>query len=99
MLRRRACAVSIASCGVVDASTTANSSPPSRETAPVAGDLDEPVRDLAQQLVAGVVPERVVDLLEAVEVDQQHRHVLPAAAVVERVARGPRGGRRGSTAR
>ena len=30
-------------------------------------------RDLAQDLVAGAVPERVVDLLEGVDVEQQHR--------------------------
>ena len=36
-------------------------------------------RDLDQQLVAVVVPERVVDLLEAIEVDQQHR-AEPVAA-------------------
>ena len=42
-------------------------------------------RHLDQQLVAGAVAERVVDDLEAVEVDQQQRHlVVEAAAVLER---------------
>ena len=40
-------------------------------------------RDLAQQLVAGVVAERVVDLLEAVEVDQEDGDVLAVAAARE----------------
>ena len=39
--------------------------------------------DLAQHLVAGRVPERVVELLEAVEVDQQQRDV--AVLVLERL--------------
>ena len=42
--------------------------------------------DLLQQAVARVVPERVVDLLEAVEVDQQQRGGLAAA-----LGRGQRG--------
>ena len=33
--------------------------------------LAESRRDARQQLVAGVVPERVVDLLEVIEVDEQ----------------------------
>ena len=42
-------------------------------------------RHLDQQLVAGAVAERVVDDLEAVEVDQQQRDlVAEAAAVLER---------------
>ena len=65
-------------------STTANSSPPSRATASLAAQpRGRRARDLAQQLVAGVVAERVVDLLEAVEVDQQHRDVLVGPAVVQ----------------
>ena len=36
----------------------------------------EPGRDRAQQLVAGLVPERVVDLLEVVEVDEERGHRL-----------------------
>ena len=39
----------------------------------------QPVGDLAQQPVAVVVAERVVDLLEAVEVDQQQRRDRLAA--------------------
>ena len=55
------------------ASRTANSSPPSRPDA-VAGAqaAAQPGRDLAQQLVAGGVAEHVVDLLEAVEVAEEH---------------------------
>src|SRR2546421_20311 len=37
-------------------------------------DVLEPQRNLDQQLVAGVVPEAVVDRLEPVEVHEQHRH-------------------------
>ena len=43
-----------------------------RDGVGVAQGDDEPVGDLSQQLVAAVVPERVVDLLEAVEVHHQH---------------------------
>ncbi len=51
-------------------SSTANSSPPSRATVSlVAQRLAQRAADLAQQQVAAVVAERVVDLLEAVEVD------------------------------
>src|SRR5262249_59614577 len=35
--------------------------------------------DLAQHLVAGVMAERVVELLEAVEVDQQQRELVALA--------------------
>ena len=42
---------------------------------------------LAQQQVAGVVAERVVDLLEAVEVDQQQRGLLALAAGHDRLMR------------
>ena len=46
----------------------------------------EPSADLLQQLVAGVVAERVVDLLEAVEVHQQHRDLLAVALGGDRSA-------------
>ena len=39
----------------------------------------QPLGDLAQQQVAGVVAERVVDVLEAVEVEQQQADVGPVA--------------------
>ena len=64
-----------------------------------AGDLDESGGEIAQELVAGVVAERVVDLLEAVEIDQQHCDVLVLARSGERRARRSRAARRGSTAR
>ena len=53
-------------------SSTANSSPPSRASVSPRRSAPPSRRgDLAQQRVAVIVPERVVDLLEAVEVDQQ----------------------------
>ncbi len=45
--------------------------------------LAQPLADQAQRLVAGVVAEGVVDDLEAIEIEEQHRHV----------SRGPRGAR------
>ena len=39
----------------------------------------QPRTDLGQQQVAEVMPESVVDVLEAVEVEQQHRHRHPGA--------------------
>ena len=39
------------------------------------------LRDLAQQLVAGAMAQRVVDLLEAVEVHEQHREAVPRVAL------------------
>jgi hypothetical protein len=36
--------------------------------------LLEPGRDLGQQRIAGGVPERVIDVLEAVEIEAEHRH-------------------------
>ena len=42
--------------------------------------VPEPVSDLPQQCVPGVVPQRVVDILEAIEVDEQHRQILGVAA-------------------
>ncbi len=55
------------------ARTTANSSPPSRtsRSARSRTNAAEPVADLLEQVVAGVVPQAVVDLLEPVEVEQQ----------------------------
>ena len=61
-------------------SSTANSSPPRRASvSPCTERPRQPQRHLAQQLVAVGVPERVVDLLEAVEVDEQHRCLIVAA--------------------
>ena len=60
----------------------------------------EPAGDAAQQRVAGRVAEAVVDALEVVEVEQQHRH--PAAAAPGQRQRLPepvRGAARGSAAR
>jgi hypothetical protein len=45
----------------------------------------QPARHLHQQFVAGAVAQRVVDDLEAVQVDQQQRHlVLHAARLLQR---------------
>ena len=44
----------------------------------VAHDGAQPVGDRAQQRIAGRVPERVVHLLELVEIDEQHREVAVA---------------------
>ena len=63
-------------------SSTPNSSPPRRATVSRSpSDCLEAVRDLLQQAVARVVAERVVDLLEVIEVDQHHGrgHVRAAA--------------------
>src|SRR5262249_40163837 len=56
-----------------------------------AHDLLEPARDDPQELVAGVVAEAVVDLLEAVEVDEENGDLVlgarrPRKFVVEAVA-------------
>ena len=59
---------------VIAGSRMANSSPPSRATvAPGRRQECESLGDDLQELVADVVPERVVDLLEPVQVQQQHR--------------------------
>ena len=66
---------------------TANSSPPSRASvSSLRSSVLEARADLAQHLVAGVVAERVVELLEAVEVDQQQRELV--ALLVRRLDRG-----------
>ena len=50
----------------------------------------QPVRDLDEQLVAAVVPERVVDLLEAVDVEQQQADVVALRLRVAATARSSR---------
>ena len=59
----------------VSAMTTANSSPPRRASRSVGAQagVREASPELRQQEVAGVVAERVVELLEAVEVDHRDR--------------------------
>ncbi len=52
-------------------STTPSSSPPSAPAGRRRAARQEPAAELAQQLVAGGMAEGVVDLLEAVEVDEQ----------------------------
>jgi hypothetical protein len=51
-----------------------------RERVVLAQQLLQPRADLAQHLVAGVVAERVVELLEAVEVDQQQGELVAVGA-------------------
>ncbi len=45
----------------------------------------EPVRDRAQQFIADQMPERVVDLLEIVEVEAEHRKAESAADLRDRL--------------
>ena len=75
------CATSAASSGRArSASTIANSSPLMRATvSPLRTVGLQAQRDLLQQLVAAGVAERVVDQLEVVEVDEQHRERRVAA--------------------
>ena len=78
--------------------STANSSPPKRATvSPGRTEAAQPLGHLDQQLVAGGVAEAVVDLLEAVEVEEQHRPTAasaataPASALLDPVAGTARG--------
>ena len=60
--------------------TTMNSSPPSRASrSDLAQRGGERGADALQELVADPVPERVVDVLEPVEVDEQHADATAAA--------------------
>ena len=60
----------------------------------------QPLADLLDELVAGIVAERVVDLLEAVEIEHQQGDLLARAAVAgQRLARGGPRARRGWRAR
>ena len=60
---------------------TTNSSPPRRPSASASRTTpSEPRGDRAQQFIADAVPERVVDRLEVVEVDEQRRDRCLAAA-------------------
>ena len=67
---------------------TANSSPPKRATVSLGRSSAAQARaDRAQQLVAGVVAERVVDDLEVVEVEEEQREAAaPRRRRAERVA-------------
>ena len=71
--RRTACATFAASSqSATVGSSSANSSPPRRAQRRARGrGIGQPRRDGSQELVAAEVPERVVDLLEVVEVEQQ----------------------------
>ena len=55
--------------------STTNSSPPSRATVSLSlMTADNRDATTVQQLVAGAMPEALIDLLEAIEVDQDRRH-------------------------
>src|SRR3954467_8416499 len=81
---RRSTAATTSACPLGVGSRTPNSSPPLRATGSGLAPADardrvgaaqragQPAGDLAQQLVPGVVAERVVDLLEAVHVHDHH---------------------------
>ena len=72
-MMRRARSVASATSATASATTT-NSSPPSRATkSPLRKADGHAGRDLAQDLVAHLVAVAVVDRLELVEVDEQHR--------------------------
>ena len=61
-------------------SSSVNSSPPEpRHRVALAHAGQEPLRDRAQQLVARGLAQRVVHLLEAVEVDEEERHAVAIA--------------------
>ena len=58
-----------------------NSSPPRRATVSLVADgVAQPPAERRQQLVADRMAERVVDDLEAVEVEEQHAPALPSPA-------------------
>src|SRR5947209_8921864 len=62
-------------------SRTANSSPPSRATVSAAPQrLAQPDPHLSDQMVADLVAERVVHLLESIEIQQQYRRMTALAA-------------------
>ena len=64
----------------------ANSSPPTREIVSVSRTQPRSRPATARkQLVADRVPERIVDVLEVVEVEAQHREPLPAFNMDERL--------------
>ena len=72
--RSRSATASASPTPSTDGSRTANSSPPRRaDRVRLPQDRPQPRAHLAQQLVAVGVPEGVVDLLEAVQVDEQER--------------------------
>ena len=73
-------AARIASFESVVHRSTANSSPPSRATeSPARSVVLKRSRDLTQQQVSVLVTERVVDVLEPVEVDQHHGDLVTGA--------------------
>ena len=91
------CAMRPRICGSSKSSTiTMNSSPPRRASRSVSRSAsDERARHVLQQLVADPVAERVVDVLEAVEVDEQH---ADAAAAAPAPARSPASAARAAAA-
>ncbi len=70
-----------------DQETTANSSPPNRTTTSELADHRREARsELPQELRHRPVPERVVDLLEVIQVDEQERQVLARSEDSDRLA-------------
>ena len=65
--------------GCLPSMISPNSSPDSRATTPPRADGLEALRDLDQHLVADRMAEHVVDFLQPVEVDAQHREFLVGA--------------------
>ena len=81
---RTCSAAASAAASPAPGSTSANSSPPSRvgtSASRAAG--AQHLGEAAQDVVAGVVAERVVDALEVVEVDHQQRQLAARAELVE----------------
>ena len=54
---------------------------PAEDVVGLADVAEEKRRHLAEHAIAGVVPERVIHGLEAIDVDEEHRHRNPVAAV------------------
>jgi hypothetical protein len=85
--RRWASSIAVASSCTPSARTTNSSPPRPRDGVARPYRLGEARSDAAQQLVAGVVAERVVDHLEAVEVEQEDGRRRAAAAHARERAR------------
>ena len=68
-------------------SSTTNSSPPRRATVSLSRrQVLSRLGDLLQQLIAGFMSQRVVDLLEAVEIEERHRQLSVVTLCLDYVA-------------
>ena len=82
----RAASEAASSMLAMPARNTTNSSPPKRATVSVGRTMRaQPVGDRGQQPVADRMAERVVDLLELVEIDEQHGAAVERARRAQRV--------------